>query len=148
MYFFIEILYFIAFGVNYFSFCSHKLLFYRYDSVREHVLLQMLKIQVGEGMWVALSSKEQNERLLHLKVEEERLRKDDKLELASRFPGAKHGTGLSLLLLMDESLAEMEIRELKIKEKMKESGLYLHQFVIIIFKWIYVLEIIFDRGRS
>jgi len=95
----------------------------KYDSVREHVLLQMLKIQVGEGMWVALSSKEQNERLLHLKVEEEKLRKDDKLELASRFPGAKHGTGLSLLLLMDESHAEMEIRELKIKEKMKESGM-------------------------
>ena len=83
----------------------------------------MLKIQVGEGMWVALSGKEQNERLLHLKVEEEKLRKDDKLELVSKLPGAKHETGLSLLSLMDESFAEMEIREQKIREKMKESGM-------------------------
>ena len=95
------------------------------------MLLQMLKIQVGEGMWAALSSKEQNERLLHLKVEEEKLRKDDKLELASRLPGGRHETGLSLLSLMDESLAEMEIREKKIKEKMKESGMCLLQFVFI-----------------
>ena len=41
-------------------------------------------------MWAALSSKEQNERLSHLKVEEERLRKEGKLELAKRFPGAKY----------------------------------------------------------
>ena len=91
--------------------------------MRGHILLEMLKIQVGEGMWAALSSKEQNERLLHLKVEEEKLRKDGKLELASRLPGAKHETGFSLLGLMDESIAEMEIREQKIKEKMKESGM-------------------------
>ena len=96
----------------------------RYDAIRDHLLLEMLKIQVGEGMWAALSSKEQNERLFQLKVEEEKLRKDGKLDLAStRLPGSKHDTGFSLLSLMDESIAEMEVREHQIKEKMKESGM-------------------------
>ena len=91
----------------------------------------MLKIQVGEGMWAALSSKEQNERVFQLKVEEEKLRKDGKLDLAStRLPGSKHDTGFSLLSLMDESLAEMEVREEQIKEKMKESGMYEYYFEI------------------
>ena len=102
---------------------DHMFPFYRYDSLRDHILLEMLKIQVGEGMWAALSSKEQSERLLHLKVAEEKLRKDRKIELASNLPGAKSETGFSLLSLMDESIAEMDAREQKMKEKMKESGM-------------------------
>ena len=99
------------------------LYFPRYDALRENLLAEMLKIQVGEGMWAAFPEKEQHDRLLQLKVKEEKLRRDGKLEtMAPSLPGARHQFNYSLLWAMGESQADSDKRSKAMKEKEKESG--------------------------
>lgn len=56
--------------------------------LREKLLSEMLKISVGNGMWQTLSEHEQHQKLLQLKMKEEKLRREGKLEtMAIHLPG-------------------------------------------------------------
>lgn len=74
-------------------------------------------------MWAAFSIKEQNERIFQLKMEEENLRKEGKLEERSnRLAGARSEYKKNVLWLMGDSAADVISRQKAIQEKMKESG--------------------------
>ncbi len=91
--------------------------------MRDHLLFEMLKIQVGEGMLAALSVREQNERLFQVKVKEEALRKEGRdEEMAVQLPGSRSKYDFTLLWLMGESSAAEMTKEQEIKDKMAESG--------------------------
>ena len=52
--------------------------------------LKNLQQSSGEGMWQALSQREHDEKLFQLKVKEEKLRRDGKLEtMAVHLPGSR-----------------------------------------------------------
>eukprot|EP00794_Sanderia_malayensis_P006079 gene6079-6782_t len=96
----------------------------KYDLIRDHLLLEMLKLHIGEGMMAAWSKKEQNERLFQVKIKEENLRKDGRSEeMVNLLPGTKNKCKYTLLWLMGESMSELREKDLRIKDKMKESGM-------------------------
>ena len=49
----------------------------RYETLREKLLVEMIEQEFGEGMWMALSESEQDERLVHTKLKERRLSAKD-----------------------------------------------------------------------
>ena len=61
---------------------------FRYIVLREKLLGEMLKTSIGNGMWQTLSEHEQHQKLLQLKMKEEKLRREGKLEtMAIHLPG-------------------------------------------------------------
>ena len=79
--------------VDYFSELNaiiNLIMFYhhRYMVLREKLLSEMLKISVGNGMWQTLSEHEQHQKLLQLRMKEEKLRREGKLDtMAIHLPG-------------------------------------------------------------
>ena len=47
--------------------------FFRYETLREKLLLEQIQHDIGEGIWLAMSQGEQEEKLVHLKLRERRL---------------------------------------------------------------------------
>jgi hypothetical protein len=47
--------------------------FFRYETLREKLLLEQIQHDIGEGIWLAMSRGEQEERLVHSKLRERRL---------------------------------------------------------------------------
>lgn len=87
----------------------------------------MLKRHVGEGMWTALSTQEQNERISQLVVKVKKLRKEGKLDSATvkTLPGSGEVFSNNLMALMGTSRAgarKLEREEQKLRELMKEKG--------------------------
>lgn len=83
----------------------------------------MLKRQVGDGMWQAMSEHEQHEKLVQLKLKEEKLRREGKLDtMAIHLPGARSAVEYNVFGMMGESIAELEKRIADEEEKVKESG--------------------------
>lgn len=82
----------------------------------------------GEGMWQALSQREHEEKLFQLKVKEEKLRRDGKLEtMALHLPGSRLSVQYNVFRLMGESVDELEKRIADQQEKIRESGLPLEE---------------------
>ena len=50
----------------------------KYDTLRDKLLMEALKKQLGDSEWALLSEKERQKKLLALKMEERRLRKEGK----------------------------------------------------------------------
>ena len=83
----------------------------------------MLQIHIGEGMWQTLTEHEQQEKVYQLKMKEEKLRKEEKLDtMASHLPGARKAVRYCVLGLMGESFPEFEKRQMDQEFKVKESG--------------------------
>lgn len=79
--------------------------------------------QVGDGMWQAMSEHEQHEKLLQLKLKEEKLRREGKLDtMAIHLPGARSSVEYNVFGLMGESISQLEKRISDEEEKIKESG--------------------------
>ena len=97
-----------------------RLLFCRYEILRDKLLLEMLRHHIGEGMWTVLSEDEQHERLMQLKMRVQRLRKDSKLDGANSLPGAGLTFFFNLSALMGLSRIGDEIQQQKEAEKIKE----------------------------
>ena len=96
------------------------LFFYRYEVLRDKLLLEMLKHHIGEGMWTVLSEDEQQERFMQLKMRIQRLRKDGKLDGANGLPGAGLTYSFNLLALMGFSRMGEEIQRLEESERIKQ----------------------------
>ncbi|EDO46860.1 predicted protein, partial [Nematostella vectensis] len=97
----------------------------KYELIREMLLVKMLRHSIGEGMWTALSTQEQQERLVQLTVTVRKLRKDGKFHSFSKLPGADEVCSHNLVSLMGYSRAEARKRnqeEEKFRELMKEKG--------------------------
>ncbi|XP_032219683.2 trichohyalin [Nematostella vectensis] len=97
----------------------------KYELIREMLLVKMLRHSIGEGMWTALSTQEQQERLVQLTVTVRKLRKDGKFHSFSKLPGADEVCSHNLVSLMGYSRAEARKKnqeEEKFRELMKEKG--------------------------
>lgn len=96
----------------------------KYEVLREKLLQQMLRIHVGEGMWQTLTEHEQHEKLFQLKLKEEKLRKEGKLDtMAIHLPGSRVALQFHLFSLVGESGTELEKRLVEEERKVHESGL-------------------------
>lgn len=83
----------------------------------------MLRIHVGEGMWQTLTEHEQHEKLFQLKLKEEKLRKEGKLDtMAIHLPGSRVALQFHLFSLVGESGTELEKRLVEEERKVQESG--------------------------
>lgn len=105
------------------SYCFYS----RYQHLRETLLKEMLKNHVGEGMWTALSTKEQNERTTQLAVKVKKLRKEGKLDAnsASTLPGSGTILPVNMMALMGNSrfgALRLHKEEEKLRGLMKEKG--------------------------
>ena len=77
-------------------------------------------------MWFTLTEHEQQDRLFQLKVKEEKLRKEGKLDtMAIHLPGARCAVAFNLFGLIGENAAELERRIKSEEEKAKDSGIVL-----------------------
>ena len=102
----------------------------KYKILRDALLLQMLRNHIGEGMWQALPEHEQQEKLFQLKIKEEKIRKEGKLEtMAIHLPGSRTSANYNVFSLMGESVPELEQRILDQQEKIRESGLPMEEVV-------------------
>lgn len=111
---------------------AENILFFkhRYSVIRERLLAEMLQRHVGNGMWQAMSEHEQHEKLLQLKLKEEKLRREGQLEtMAIHLPGSRVAVEYNVFGLMGESVAELEKRINDEEEKVKESGKMLLCFI-------------------
>ncbi|XP_071961658.1 uncharacterized protein [Antedon mediterranea] len=98
----------------------------KYDTLRDKLLLESLKKQAGEGEWAKLSEQERQKRLMKLKLEERRLRKEGKLDELQALLGDNLMTETNLKALMGENRAKQEDklkRRLEARRKRVEQGL-------------------------
>eukprot|EP00111_Clytia_hemisphaerica_P002852 TCONS_00008039-protein len=101
---------------------------HKYMVLREKLLGEMLRTSIGNGMWQTLSEHEQHQKLLQLKMKEEKLRREGKLEtMAIHLPGASTAVQYNVFGLMGESEAELEQRITDQNSKVEESGLSLDE---------------------
>jgi len=86
-------------------------------------LSEMLKLSVGNGMWQTLSEHEQHQKILQLKMKEEKLRREGKLEtMVIHLPGASSAVQYNVFGLMGESEADLDKRVKDQEAKVEESG--------------------------
>ncbi|PFX16028.1 hypothetical protein AWC38_SpisGene19720 [Stylophora pistillata] len=85
----------------------------KYDTLKDKLLLEALKKQLGDAEWAQLSEQERQKRLVKLKLEERRLRKEGQLDELHRLLGEGFEMDANLRKLMGENRARYE-------EKLKE----------------------------
>jgi len=90
-----------------------KALDQKYDALKDKLLLEALKKQLGDAEWAALSEQERQRRLVKLKLEERRLRKEGQLDELQKLLGEGFEMDANLRKLMGENKARYE-------EKLKE----------------------------
>ena len=107
------------------GYCNYLLtviIAFRYEILRDKLLLEMLRHQVGEGMWTVLSEDEQQERFMQIKMRVQRLRKDGKLDDANNLPGAGLMYSSNLQALMGFSRIGEEVQRIEESELIKQMG--------------------------
>jgi len=82
-----------------------KALDQKYDALKDKLLLEALKKQLGDAEWAALSEQERQKRLVKLKLEERRLRKEGQLDELQRLLGEGFEMDANLRKLMGENKA-------------------------------------------
>ncbi|RMX39987.1 hypothetical protein pdam_00022972 [Pocillopora damicornis] len=85
----------------------------KYDALKDKLLLEAIKKQLGDAEWAQLSEQERQKRLVKLKLEERRLRKEGQLDELHRLLGEGFEMDANLRKLMGENKARYE-------EKLKE----------------------------
>lgn len=85
----------------------------KYDALKDKLLLEALKKQLGDAEWATLSEQERQKRLVKLKLEERRMRKEGQMDELHRLLGEGFEMDANLRKLMGENKARYE-------EKLKE----------------------------
>ncbi|XP_077983007.1 uncharacterized protein LOC144437842 isoform X2 [Glandiceps talaboti] len=87
----------------------------KYDALRDQLLLEALKKQMSDAEWQRLSEEERQRRLMKLKLEERRLRREGKYDELERLLGENFKIDANLRKLMGEDKAKYEQ---KLKERL------------------------------
>lgn len=85
----------------------------KYDALKDKLLLEALKKQLGDAQWATLSEQERQKKLVKLKLEERRMRKEGQMDELQRLLGEGFEMDANLRKLMGENKARYE-------EKLKE----------------------------
>ncbi|XP_033123436.1 trichohyalin-like isoform X2 [Anneissia japonica] len=98
----------------------------KYDTLKDKLLMESLRKQAGDAEWAKLSEAERQKRLMRLKLEERRLRKEGKLDELQALLGDNLMAEKNLKALMGENRAKQEEklrRRLEARRKRIEQGL-------------------------
>lgn len=100
-------------------------LYNRYEILREKLLVELIKNDVGEGMWLALSESEQESRLVHTKLKERRLSANDGLTSHAHTNPSSLEYERNLFSLLGHGRLKAELvlnEENKKRSKLKDEG--------------------------
>ncbi|XP_013408861.1 trichohyalin [Lingula anatina] len=98
----------------------------KYDTLRDKLLMELLMKQMGEAEWASLSEKERQRRLMQLKLQEKKLRREGKEDELQKLFGDLLQQEENLRKLMGDNKAEYDrkLRErLARRQKRIEQGL-------------------------
>ncbi|XP_071784125.1 uncharacterized protein [Asterias amurensis] len=89
----------------------------KFDALKDQILAEALMNQIGEAEWARLSEKERQVRLIKLRLEERRLRKDGKYDEAAALLGDAIASQNALELLLGDTKKQQEE---KLKERLEK----------------------------
>ncbi|KAJ8047726.1 hypothetical protein HOLleu_06793 [Holothuria leucospilota] len=98
----------------------------KYDYLKDKCLLDLLKKQFGDAEWANISERERQRRLMKLKLEEKRLRREGRMDELQVLLGGFIELDLQMHKLMGDSRAEYEDKlkkKLQSRKKRERMGL-------------------------